>query len=351
MEIVRDCDDVHENRLLLISLLVDIPNPFAVIHLLPDPEAITSQQTHAIESTDSPKFKEVFFFTCSESSDPNTREINCALWSQEENGPEFLGHVTIPLAPVVAKGVVNRWYNLTCLENDSEFLSCRTRRKAEDEKKSKAAKELQKEDERRNKARDFVKSLHVSSGSGLSSGTFTVGERKHDLVEKSFVLSSCFVCGGTMIGAQCYCTECNVNVHQKCGETMAATCGAVGTIRIKMTHQKLIAFPKSSYESLIDLLQKDEYFLLNLLGKVSNLREEVAKCTIRVFGDSFPDFLKIIVRQEIIQSPDSKTLFRANSMASKALDVYMKHVGFEYLQGTIENVLKLFVMSKKGFEV
>lgn len=116
----------------------DIPNPYAVIHLLPDPEARTTQHTHVIESTVSPKFKEVFFFSCSENSDPNTHEINCALWSQTEDGPEFLGHVTIPLAPVAAKGVVNRWYNLTCLENDAEFMINRQRSKKqtlEDDKK------------------------------------------------------------------------------------------------------------------------------------------------------------------------------------------------------------------------
>lgn len=250
--------------------------------------------------------------------------------------------------------MVNRWYNLGCLENDAEFLMSRARSKkqaAEDEKKSKAVRELLKEDEKRNKGRDFVKSLHMSGGDGLSSGGYTVCERRHEFAEKSYVLSSCFVCGGTMIGAHCYCLECNVNVHQKCGETMPATCGALGTIRVKIVHQKFIAFAKSSYANLIELLQRDEYFLLNFLGKTSSYREEVAKCTIRIFGDSFQDFVKNVIKQEINQSSDSKTLFRANSMASKALDVYMKHVGFDYLQGTVENVLKLFVMSKKGFEV
>jgi hypothetical protein len=335
---------------------IDIPNPFAVLHLLPDPEAITTQHTRTADSTNSPKSKETFFFTCSESSDPSTREINCAIWSQTDGISYFLGHVSIPLAHVVEKGIVDRWFMLHRLENDANFLMSRSRNKkqaTEDERKNKGAKEMVKEEEKSDKTRDFIKRLH-SSGTyrlGAGSGTSALCERAHNFIEKSFVLTPCFVCGTHMMGAHSYCTDCHVNVHQKCEESLPETCTSVGTLRVKVVHQKLIAFSNPTYTDLITLLKKDDYFLLNHLGKVSSSREDVAKCMIRIFGPSFHDFVKNVVQQEIMQSPESKTLFRANSMASKALDVYMKYVGMEYLYGTIEDVLKLFVVSKKGFEV
>ncbi|KAJ3257566.1 hypothetical protein HK103_004475 [Boothiomyces macroporosus] len=59
---------------------------------------------------------------------------------------------------------------------------------------------------------------------------------------------------------------------------------------------------------MISLLSENDYQILIYLGKVSPSREEAAKCLSKDNID------------------DAKTLFRANSMASKALDVYMKFV-------------------------
>jgi hypothetical protein len=38
---------------------VEAPNPFAVLHLLPDPEAITTQHTYTQRCTNDPNFNEM----------------------------------------------------------------------------------------------------------------------------------------------------------------------------------------------------------------------------------------------------------------------------------------------------
>ena len=125
----------------------------------------------------------------------------------------------------------------------------------------------------------------------------------------------------------------------------------IGTLKVKISSQTMVVFEKKVYAPLISLLKQDDFFILQLLGRVSNAREDVAKSLIRVFDSGYTEFVNKIIRMEIMQAPDSQTLFRANSMGSKALDIYMKHEGFKYLQSTIEDVLKLFLMSKKSFEV
>jgi hypothetical protein len=103
----------------------------------------------------------------------------------------------------------------------------------------------------------------------------------------------------------------------------------VGAIRLKLEHSKLIIFQPVVYADMLNVLKENEYHLLVLLGKSCNTREDVAKCMIRILedGSSALDFVRSVVKQEINGSDDYKTLFRANSMATKALDVYMKHVG------------------------
>ena len=39
-----------------------MPNPFAVLHILPDPDAITTQHTHTQRSTNDPNFNEMVGF-------------------------------------------------------------------------------------------------------------------------------------------------------------------------------------------------------------------------------------------------------------------------------------------------
>lgn len=48
---------------------------------------------------------------------------------------------------------------------------------------------------------------------------------------------------------------------------------------------------------------------------------------------------------------DVNTIFRGNSMSSKAVDVYMKLVGLQYLHETIGGVIKEIITSKKSIEV
>jgi hypothetical protein len=143
------------------------------------------------------------------------------------------------------------------------------------------------------------------------------------------VVSSCLQCSTMMMGTQSYCVDCKLTIHSKCTELVSPTCGGVGGIRLKMDLNKVIVLDSTAYSLLLDILKDKEFKIMVCLGKFSSAREEAAKCMIRILDvdDEALGFVKAVVLEEIMGSEDPKTLFRANSMASKALDVYMKFVG------------------------
>lgn len=82
-------------------------------------------------------------------------------------------------------------------------------------------------------------------------------------------------------------------------------------------------------------------------------REDAAKAMIHTFDlmNKVEQFLKDILRNEVLSATETHTLFRGNSMASKAVDVYMKYVGLGYMKETIGPVMKLILTSNKNCEV
>jgi hypothetical protein len=106
------------------------------------------------------------------------------------------------------------------------------------------------------------------------------------------------------------------------------------------------------------------------MGSVCQEREEIAKILIPAFEhhDKCILFLQSICSNEIrtackctfiasyynnhIQlANDYQTLFRANSMASKAVDIYMKHVASKYLKCILGPVLYSIVHENLDCEV
>lgn len=153
------------------------------------------------------------------------------------------------------------------------------------------------------------------------------------------------------MGNHAACSDCQIGCHQKCKELATNTCGGVGTLKLKIDITKSIIMESAHYADMLQTVMENNYCVLMLFGKISNGREDAARCMLRIMQNEYHNFVKSIVRQEIMNSDDSKTLFRGNSMASKGLDLYMKHIGTDYLKASIEEVLKIAVLSKKPVEV
>jgi Phorbol esters/diacylglycerol binding domain (C1 domain) len=243
----------------------------------------------------------------------------------------FLGHVTIPLAPVIHYKTTNRIYTLTSLDDDSEFNTgsfMKEPRKA----KNSAANASQPQEELRQhvpkqttkRYREFLKFLENEQ----LEARLATSQKQHVFVEKTFAGSTCNSCQSMMVGTQLYCSECKFVCHLKCNEDLPPICGGKGAIRLKLEIRRTVVLKLPYYIPIIDLMLSHDYQILIAYGKFSTFREDIARRFIKILdSEDGLEFIKSIVVQEINNSEDSRTLFRANSLATKALDVYMKAVG------------------------
>lgn len=249
------------------------------------------------------------------------------MWDKVENDQHpFLGHVQIPLGPLTELKAIKKWFTLTTLKNDELFATKQSKKNPN------------------HPVIELVKSF--------SDNFPPTTERDHNFVGKSGVHNViCAFCKEVISGSLCVCSDCRTMVHQRCQDKGAATCGGYGQFRFTVDFTKFIALDLPNYTSILDLFKENDYYILSAMGKVSNYREEVARCLLRVLDNNYLDFLKTVIRKEIMEAESVQTLLRASSIGSKCLDTFMKVEGVAYLRHAIEGPLKILNFATKPFEV
>ncbi|KAJ3032293.1 hypothetical protein HDV00_007716, partial [Rhizophlyctis rosea] len=154
------------------------PNPYVVLHLLPDQHAISTQQTRIRESTTNPEFSETFVFTIPV-LEPD-QEIHFSLWNKLFNGSEdtFLGHFSVPVIEVVMSGRVDRWFPLLPAP-----LSANTKTKKQTKKSG--------NEDKRDKPRAFVQALQRMPEDGAPPT-----RKRHQFDESLAPFGTCAHCSG-----------------------------------------------------------------------------------------------------------------------------------------------------------
>jgi len=92
---------------------------------------------------------------------------------------------------------------------------------------------------------------------------------------------------------------------------------------------------------------------MNEITRISTHLESTARNFLRIYlGKGVPvPWLKRLVGSEIMLTDNVNVMFRANSIATKAIDQYMKVVGMEYLDRTIGDTIRTICDSKYSCEV
>jgi len=110
-----------------------------------------------------------------------------------------------------------------------------------------------------------------------------------------------------------------------------------------------------SYGPFLEMLQEPSYFIVRTLAAVAkpNTRESVAYNLVRVFEktDKGIELLTFLATNEIDSTPNPDIIFRGNSLATKALDQYMKLVGAPYLHSVLKDLIKRLYASNRTCEV
>lgn len=130
----------------------------------------------------------------------------------------------------------------------------------------------------------------------------------------------------------------------------------MGSIRLSLKLTRAIVYPIECYTPLINFLMDEKYASgsVSVLEKTIQLSEDrngLATCLVRIYEskNKAPMILKILLSHEINNAENTETLFRANSLASKSVDMYMKLSCFHYLQYCVKDLIDtIFKDTMKG---
>jgi len=135
---------------------------------------------------------------------------------------------------------------------------------------------------------------------------------------------------------------------------------SVGDVRLSIQVTRTTVYPLEYYDPLISLLMQEDT-VANLVGvfELTTLKPEdrvsVAWHLVNIYEakNRAPAILKALISREIQIAPDVETLFRANSLASKAVDMYMKICGHRYLKYCIQDTIDAIYKDggKKNLEI
>ncbi|XP_052461061.1 rasGAP-activating-like protein 1 isoform X1 [Carassius gibelio] len=147
------------------------------------------------------------------------------------------------------------------------------------------------------------------------------------------------------------------------GHTEDDAGGKLGALRLKVRLAENRILPSVYYQPLMELLveavispsEVDEPTLLTLLEEVTTVdsRQDVAMTLVKIYlgqGLVVP-FLDSLNTREVHSTTDPNTLFRSNSLASKAMEQFMKAVGMLYLHQVLKPIINRIFEERKYVEL
>ena len=127
----------------------------------------------------------------------------------------------------------------------------------------------------------------------------------------------------------------------------------LGDLRLVLKYTEETVLPSVEYTELLSLPLDERLDVVRALSKVTHEKEDVGRCLSQIFEAKgrAEDLIIALTCDEVEQTDDSDVLFRANSLATKTFDYYLKLVALPYLHSTIEEVIREIYATKKPCEV
>lgn len=127
------------------------------------------------------------------------------------------------------------------------------------------------------------------------------------------------------------------------------------SIRIKGKYQSVDILPLACYNRIIDYVRSKNLDLMLTLEPQLNVRvkDDLANSLVRIAHKLKiqTTFLSDLVLAEILQLEDSSLTFRGNSLATKAMESYMKLVGEVYLKQTLSDCVRSIIDTTHDLEI
>ncbi|KAE9416014.1 hypothetical protein Angca_004533 [Angiostrongylus cantonensis] len=126
-------------------------------------------------------------------------------------------------------------------------------------------------------------------------------------------------------------------------------------VRIKARWQSIEILPIRAYDEFLHYLSSHYLPLCNYLEPVLSVRakEDLATALVRVLHKQklANDFLCELVMSEVDSLDNDHLMFRGNSLATKAMEAYMKLIADEYLQSVLGDFVQNVLTSNESCEV
>ncbi|KAI9141615.1 hypothetical protein BKA69DRAFT_384241 [Paraphysoderma sedebokerense] len=325
----------------------ELPNPYVALHLLPDPQANSMQATPPQNGTENPAFNKTILMTLHQKETFN--ELHVSVWSAGDGVgevDEFLGQVLIPVSGLFPGDMIENVYPLFA-KPDTLCIhpSAHTKRMSGVFSRSRMSFSRSKDPQ----PKVLVKGLQ----STLLHDSKPPTKKPHTFVEISnSACTTCAHCCNIIWPEQVYrqCRSCKVGVHSICEKWAIVNCKGCVTAKLKIKYEDLALLPLNSYKPFTKALKNHDYLLMSI---VETEREEIATSFVRIYGhmSEVEEVIMGLLSREVNATTDVSTIFRANSMASKTLDVYMKHVGSSYLRFVLSDTIRHLVTKKLTCEV
>ncbi|KAG0087869.1 hypothetical protein BGZ92_006893 [Podila epicladia] len=130
----------------------------------------------------------------------------------------------------------------------------------------------------------------------------------------------------------------------------------LGDLRLKLKYEEQIVLPIANYADLLDIIVNfRENNVISKLAELVTDLEGFSKNVLRILeGKGLAVvWLNTLIDEEIAEALPTRvnTLFRGNTLLTKALDAYMRLVGTEYLDDTLGDILRAICKNKVACEV
>ncbi|KAF9214660.1 hypothetical protein BGZ59_003298 [Podila verticillata] len=130
----------------------------------------------------------------------------------------------------------------------------------------------------------------------------------------------------------------------------------LGDLRLKLKYEEQIVLPIVNYADLLDIIVNfRENNVISKLAELVTDLEGFSRNVLRILeGKGLAVmWLNTLIDEEIAEARPTRvnTLFRGNTLLTKALDAYMRLVGTEYLDDTLGDILRAICKNKIACEV